>query len=90
VQNPHISLAYIAQPHAPTYADCIATWIHERDEQLRIWDLHKTLPPPLGFDPTPQYGTIDRKYFGLLRLDPWRSELAQLDAESRIWRSGIR
>jgi len=84
--NPHVSLAYIAQPHKPIYVDCTAAWVHDRDEQLRIWELHKTLPPPLGFDPTPHYGSIDGKYFGLLRFDPWRIELAELGAESRVWR----
>jgi hypothetical protein len=40
----------------------------------------------LGFDPEPGYGTIEDKYFGLLKFTPWRIELAELKAESLIWR----
>ena len=86
--NPHVSIAYIAQPLKPVYVDCVAAWVNETDEKLRIWELHKTLPPPLGFDPTPHYGTIEHKYFGLLRFNPWRIELAELGKESLIWRPG--
>jgi uncharacterized pyridoxamine 5'-phosphate oxidase family protein len=84
--NPHVSLAYINNPYKPVYVECTAGWVNEVDEQLRIWELHKSLPPPLGFDPEPGYGTIENKYFGLLKFTPWRIELAELKAESLIWR----
>jgi general stress protein 26 len=84
--NPHVSLAYISNPYKPVYVECIAQWVNEVNEQLRIWELHKSIPPPLGFDPEPGYGTIEDKYFGLLKFTPWRIELAELKAESLIWR----
>lgn len=84
--NPYVSLSYIANPMRPVYIDCTAAWANERDEKLRIWDLHKTIPPPLGFDPTPPYGTIEHRHFGLLKFIPWRIELAELGSESLIWR----
>jgi len=84
--NPHVSLAYINNPYKPVYVECIAQWVNEVNEQLRIWELHKSIPPPLGFDPEPGYGTIENKYFGLLKFTPWRIELAELKAESLIWR----
>jgi uncharacterized pyridoxamine 5'-phosphate oxidase family protein len=84
--NPHVSLAYVAQPTKPVYVEAIAAWVTELNEQQRIWDLHKALPPPLGFDPTPHYSTIQGQYFGVLRFTPWRIELAELGAESLIWR----
>jgi uncharacterized pyridoxamine 5'-phosphate oxidase family protein len=84
--NPHVSLAYIGDPYKPVYIDCTAGWVNDVDEQLRIWELHKSIPPPLGFDPKPGYGTIEDKYFGLLKFMPWRIELAELKAESLIWR----
>ena len=87
--NPYVSLAYIAEPTKPAYAECIAEWVNTVEEKLRIWDLHKSIPPPLGFDPTPGYGTIENQYYGLLRITPWRIELAELKAESLIWRPGI-
>ena len=87
--NPYVSLAYVSTPMKPVYADCTAEWIKETGEKLRIWELHKSIPPPLGFDPTPHYGTIEHKYFGLLRFTPWRIELAELGKESLIWRPTV-
>jgi len=85
--NPHVSLAYISNPLKPIYAECTATWVNDRQEQWRIWELHKTIPPPLGFDPTPHYGSIEGQYFGLLQFVPWRIELAELGKDSLVWRS---
>lgn len=84
--NPHVSIAYISNPMKPAYVECTAKWVDEVEEKLRIWELHKTIPPPLGFDPAGGYGTIENKYFGLLKFSPWRIELAELHAESLIWR----
>lgn len=84
--NRYVSLAYISEPLKPVYAECLAEWVTETSEKHRIWELHRTLPPPLGFDPTPHYGTIEHRFFGLLRFTPWRIELAELGQESRIWR----
>jgi hypothetical protein len=87
--NPAVSLAYIHNSRQPVYVDAIADWVDTRDDKQRIWDLHKVTPPSLGFDPEPHYGSIDHQYFGLLRLTPWRIELASLDAEPLIWRQEI-
>ena len=86
--NPYVSLAYISNPMKPVYADCTAAWVEGRAEQLRVWDVHKTIPPPLGFDPALGYDSIEDKNFGLLQFTPWRIELAELKAESLIWRPG--
>ena len=86
--NPYVSLAYINNPMKPVYVECTAIWVEEVAEKLRIWELHKTIPPPLGFDPESPYGTIENKYFGLLRFTPWRIELAELEKESLIWQPG--
>jgi len=84
--NPYVSLAYITHPTTPVYVEAITAWVTDCTEQQRIWDLHKVLPPPLGFDPGPHFGTIAHRFFGLLRFTPWRVELAKLGAESLIWR----
>jgi hypothetical protein len=84
--NPYVSLAYLKDPMKPVYAECTATWIIDESEKQRIWELYKTIPPPLGFDPSPHYGTIEHKYFGLLQFNPWQIELAELWKESLIWR----
>jgi hypothetical protein len=82
-----MSLAYISNPPKPVYVDCTAVWVIEETEKQRIWELHKTTPPPLGFDPEPHYGSIHNPLFGLLRLTPWRIELADLGGEPRVWRA---
>ena len=84
--NAYVSLAYISNPMKPVYIDCVAEWVHTVEEQLQVWELHKRIPPPLGFDPTPHYGTIEHEHFGLLKFTPWRIELAELGTESLIWR----
>src|SRR5215475_9521681 len=48
--NPHVSLAYVSQPKKQVYVEALAEWVNEAGEKLRIWELHKTIPPPLGFD----------------------------------------
>ena len=85
-RNPWISLAYIADEKKPVYVDGLAEWIDSDEEKHRIWDLHRTAPPPLGFDPEPHYGSIGHLYFGLLRVTPWRVELGNLGGEPIIWR----
>ena len=84
--NPAVSLAYIHNALKPVYVDCTAAWIDDATEKRRIWELHKTTPPPLGFDPEPYYGSIEHHYFGLLRFTPWRIELGDLHGEPMIWR----
>jgi uncharacterized pyridoxamine 5'-phosphate oxidase family protein len=84
--NPYVSLTYMNNPMKPVYVECVARWVGEIEQKLRIWELHKTTPPPLGFDPAPHYGTIENKFFGLLQFTPWRIELAELGKESLIWR----
>lgn len=86
--NPYVSLAYISNPMKPVYADCTVSWVEDITEKLRVWEVHKTIPPPLGFDPAMGYEGIEDKNFGLLQFTPWRIELAELKAESLIWRPG--
>ena len=85
-ENPHVSLAYLHDRAKPVYVECVAEWIDDPVEKQRVWTLHQTIPPPLGFDPQPHYGTIDHPYYGILRFTPWRIELGNLGGESLIWR----
>jgi general stress protein 26 len=84
--NPAVSLAYISDHTKPVYVDAVAEWVRTDGEKRRIWELHKTIPPPLGFDPEPHYGSIDHPYYGLLRFTPWRIELGNLYDEPIVWR----
>jgi general stress protein 26 len=88
-QNPHVSLAYIADPLRPIYIDCIATWDDDPGAKQRIWDLFKAAPAPLGYDLAPFFGGVDNPDYGLLKLTTRRIELADLFAPEniKVWRA---
>lgn len=90
-RNPYVSLAYITDINKPVYVDCVAEWIEDLDQKQRIWDLFKNTPPPLGYDPAPDFVSPGYEKFGLLKLTPWRIALVSFPALSheegqRIWR----
>lgn len=90
-RNPHISLAYITDIMKPVYVDCTAEWVDDLEQKVRIWNLFKDAPPPLGYDPAPTFGSADHEDFGLLKLTPWRIAIVTFPAPSheegqRIWR----
>jgi general stress protein 26 len=86
-RNPYVSLAYIADPAKPVYVDCTAEWDDELAHKQHIWDMFKSAPPPLGYDPEPIYKTVDDPNYGLLKLTPWRIEMRDLmqSLESHVW-----
>jgi general stress protein 26 len=86
-QTPFMSLAYIADLARPVYADCRAVWIDDLAEKQRVWNFVSKIPPPLGFDPAPIYHGADHPDFGLLKLTPWRIELANLPDERKYWQA---
>lgn len=93
-QNPYVSLAYITDIHKPVYADCIAEWVDDLDQKKRIWELFRTTPPPLGYDPASTFVSADHDNFGLLKLTPWRIDLVSFPAESfeegtKVWRRHV-
>jgi uncharacterized pyridoxamine 5'-phosphate oxidase family protein len=90
-RNPHVSLSYWDQQHQQIYADCLAEWVDDDAEKVRIWDLYKTTPPPLGYDPAiiPPWkdGPLSPEV-GLLKLTPWRIELSSLmEQPPKVWRN---
>jgi hypothetical protein len=88
---PYVSLTYWDVKDGMIYADCLAEWDDDVAQRRRVWELYKTAPPPLGYDP----GTIwtngpEHESFGLLKLTPWRIELHSLQdlierKPSRVW-----
>jgi general stress protein 26 len=78
-KNPNVSLSYWDQEHQQIYVDARAEWVDDPAEKLRIWQLYKSTPPPLGYDPQIiwQAGSDDPGY-GLLKLTPRRIELYAL------------
>jgi general stress protein 26 len=90
--NPNVSLSYWDQQHQQVYVDCTAAWTDDQAEKVRVWDLYKHTPPPLGYDPQMiwQGGPEDPGY-GLLKLTPRRIELWSLadlisGTEPAVWR----
>jgi general stress protein 26 len=85
--NPFVSLAYIADIANPVYADCTAEWADELESKQRVWELFKTAPPPLGFDFGSIFPSANDPECGVLKLTPWRIELAHVPVNSRIWQT---
>lgn len=91
-QNPYLSLAYIrGDIQRPVYADCKAAWVEDQSVKERVWELFKSAPPPLGFDPAPEFESPASPRCGVLRLSPWRIVLVTFPAESYdaghlVWR----
>lgn len=85
--SPYMSLSYMKDPLKPVYVDCQAAWIDEQHEKQRIWNLFNVTPPPLGYDPGGFFGTIENPAVGLLKLIPWRIELADLFGQTRVWKA---
>jgi general stress protein 26 len=86
-RNPHVSLAYIHESQKPVYVDCKASWVRAAGEKQRVWELIKTTPPPLGYEPGLFFSSIADPNFGILRLTPWRIELYNLGDGSVVWRN---
>ena len=91
-RNPYVSLAYTTDAMHPVYADCHAEWVDDPDQKRRVWDLFKSVPPPLGYDPALDFVSPESETFGLLRLTPWRIDLVDFPAPSfeegtRVWRA---
>ncbi|MCU0492120.1 MAG: hypothetical protein MUD01_11055 [Chloroflexaceae bacterium] len=88
--NPHLSLAYVAEPFKPVYVECRATWNGDFATRQRIWALLRATPEPLGFDPVLTWGDIADPENGLLQLTPWRIEVSDFSGPpvTKIWQSG--
>lgn len=86
--NPHVSLAYIADISKPVYAECIARWEDDALTKLNVWNLFASAPEPLGYDPSFIFGAPDDPRFGVLRLTPWRIQLDDIPPGTRrVWRA---
>ena len=91
-ENPYVSLSYWDPKHEQVYADCNTRWIEDHAEKQRLWDLFKSTPEPLGYDPGLFWkGGPEDPEFGLLKLEPWRLELWSIGdmmqgKQPRVWR----
>ena len=93
-QNPYVSLAYWDPGHRQIYADCRAEWDDAPEQKRRIWELYKSTPPPLGYDPGIIWRSGPDDAFGVLKLTPWRIELSGLSMDPAnpvpvyVWHAG--
>ena len=91
--NPNISLSYWDPQHQQVYYDATAEWLDDMAEKRRIWELYKSTPPPLGYDPAMIWKDgVEDPTFGVLKLTPWRIELSALadmvtQAPPQVWRA---
>jgi general stress protein 26 len=89
-QNPHVSLAYVADITKPVYVDCRVEIIDDPEAKRRFSDLARALPPPYGYDPADFFGPPDDPRFGVLRLEPSRIALVDFPAPPGkivVWRA---
>jgi general stress protein 26 len=89
--NPFVSLSYWDPQQEQVYVDCRSEWEDNPAEKRRIWELYKSTPPPLGYDPAMIWrGGPDDPVVGIMKLTPWRIELSSLRALTEpklIWRA---
>jgi len=90
--NPYVSLTYWDAQQQQVYADCRAEWVDDPAERLRVWELYKNTPAPVGYDLAMFFGAPDSTNYGLLKLTPWRIELWSLPdmmkgVPNKVWRN---
>jgi general stress protein 26 len=89
--NPAVAVSYWDPAHDTVIAQCRAEWCDDADTKLRIWNLFKDTPPPLGYDPAAFLpgGPTDLGY-GLLKLtlarvDCWTLAALMQGESPRTW-----
>ena len=87
-KNPYVSLAWVSDAAHPVYVEATATWDNSAETRHHVWNLFKTTPEPLGYDPALTFVDVDHENFGVLRIEPWKITLATLggDPWQKIWR----
>jgi hypothetical protein len=88
-RTPYLSLAYTADFATPVFIDCAVEWVDDLDQRRRIWSLLAAAPRLQGFDPTRKFGQLENPECGLLRLTPWRIEVATPPAETHVWHASL-
>ena len=93
-ENPYMSLCYWDPDHKQIYVECKAEWDDDAAQKERIWELFKSTPPPLGYDPGIIWQGHDDAAYGLLKLTPWRIELSSIHEMSageapQVWRQDV-
>ncbi len=72
--SPFVSCSYWNDAHDTCTAEAKATLCFDDETRVRVWDLYKQTPPPLGYDPVtvPYWNAPTDDEYAVMRLDPWR------------------
>ncbi|MFT2020468.1 pyridoxamine 5'-phosphate oxidase family protein [Streptomyces sp. 796.1] len=74
--SPYASVNYWAPDHDTCVAECAAEWADDVPTRTRVWNLLKSAPEPLGYDPAgigvPGWESPESPGFTVLKLTPWR------------------
>lgn len=85
--NPNVSLLYWDPRHEVVAVEGTVTWADDASTKQRIWELLRTTPEPVGYDPILFWkGGPSDPTFGVLRVDPVRITLSDLTgAAPTVW-----
>ena len=88
--HPRIAMAYIADIVRPVYVTGMARWADDLATKRHVWNLFSASPPPLGYDPSPIYGSVEAPDYGVLLTTPLQIELGDVSGmgvRRLVWRS---
>ncbi len=71
--HPYMSVNYWEPSHDTCVAECRAELVFDDATRIRVWELFRAGPPPVGYDPAivPGWGSPTSDTFAVLRLEPW-------------------
>lgn len=73
-RQPYVSVNYWAPTHDTAEAVCLAEWAMDDETRTRAWNLFKSGPEPVGYDPAivPGWVSPTEEPWAVLRLSPER------------------
>ncbi len=94
--HPYVSVNYWSPSHDTCVAECRAALLVDDETRVMVWNLFKTGPEPVGYDPAivPTWPSPTAEAFAVMRLEPWRlrvfpgSVLLGIGGEVLKWREG--
>lgn len=94
--HPYASVNYWSPTHDTCVAECRAALLVDDATRVMVWELFKSGPQPVGYDPAivPAWPGPTAEAFAVLRLEPWRlrvfpgSVLLGQGGEVLKWREG--
>jgi hypothetical protein len=75
LRSPYVSVTYWTGNHDTCTAECHVQWQFDDETRRWVWELFRTAPAPVGYDPAVVPAWSDgptSTAFAALRLEPWR------------------